>query len=1046
MPRFDHTRLIPIADNLHFVLTSDQHPNLFVILIPINTLAMTRVQLSTIDNTAGGSRRTSQSSSDGNFTPAFSTPGPGGDQVTAPRTDFTFRFRFSPDTALPSVESPSANERVQNPSTPPRPNPPIPSLSISSSDSTSNGTSHPTSDGEQGSSASSLDSQLGGLRLSSPTPGIDMQPVSDALRDVEAGRDSRSRSSLSFMSPSPVSLSPARRGARSRRSSSQTNLAKHDVRQETPPNDRFNIPAVQQALRDTKWLMSELANVLGRVHIEPDSVMARIHRQTEDLAAFECPPTRTVGFVGDSGAGKSSLINSLLDCPDLARSSNGGGACTCVVTEFHFHGREEFNVVVEVFSDAELNAQIENLLQDYRHFHLNRDSFESHEIADLERRARTASDTFETMFSCRFPIETVLLRGSESEVLSTLISVARDFDRESMLEPRDGLTLADCSDVLMKLASDTSSERPLWPWIKKIKVYSNAHILSKGLILVDLPGLHDSNSARRNITERYLLEGCDEIFVVSAEGRVTTDEGVRSVIEIANQARLSSVGIICTRSDEIKPTEALRDWRGMRAATEIRRKLRDIDQDKLDVAKLLEDISQLEELDYEELTDAERDELNRKNSRFRSITRRLNDRKFDLQKFLITTRNGIVERKLIDKYEHEVPGNSLKVFCASNQIYWAHREEPSNRSMPYLKLSGILAIREHCMTMVSESQYKSAAKYMRDDTGALLGDLNLWVQSGHGSLDAEKKAEIRETLDAMEEKLDLELCGHASILNQTTQSYKDEFKTLIYQAHRHHVNRWSAAAKTACEDWSGMHHSTYAAFVRNYGTHYTPVAGSRCWNGEMVKEMKNDLSPAWEELRTSLDDQGETILESINDLFDEAGELLDTRLVSSRDTVTSIRSTLLSRKRLLKAEIEESLKDLQSNLRTLRTDALSGIRTSFVGKIMESGYNEARRESGRGSDARRKAIITSAVRQDGLFAGMLRDFKTGFSGHVDDTQERIQEVAKSHFEAIQDTFDIVRSENAASEFENNPEFRTAVEERLRATREEMERIHNIIAT
>lgn len=63
-----------------------------------------------------------------------------------------------------------------------------------------------------------------------------------------------------------------------------------------------------------------------------------------------------------------------------------------------------------------------------------------------------------------------------------------------------------------------------------------------------LLGLRDLDTARRNITERYLLK-CNEIFVVASEGRATTDEGVQSVIELAKKAKLSNVGIICTKSD-----------------------------------------------------------------------------------------------------------------------------------------------------------------------------------------------------------------------------------------------------------------------------------------------------------------------------------------------------------------------------------------------------------------------------------------------------------------------------------------------------------------
>lgn len=99
------------------------------------------------------------------------------------------------------------------------------------------------------------------------------------------------------------------------------------------------------------------------------------------------------------------------------------------------------------------------------------------------------------------------------------------------------------------------------------------------------PGLNDLNSARRNITERYLIErGCEEIFAVCRIDRATTDQCVRQVFELARRASLSSIGVVCTRSDvralpyvqrqqyadseqDISENEAVRDWTGGRAAT-----------------------------------------------------------------------------------------------------------------------------------------------------------------------------------------------------------------------------------------------------------------------------------------------------------------------------------------------------------------------------------------------------------------------------------------------------------------------------------------------
>ncbi|KAJ2991071.1 hypothetical protein NUW58_g2658 [Xylaria curta] len=980
---------------------------------------------------------------DVSFAPSSSSAKADVNRQTDPRNQFT--FRVSVDTPLPSVESPSTGERIRNISTRPPPPARVPSLSVTPSDSASDGIFTPTTVSTERNTISGLNAQIEGLRFSVDRPGMDMTSVSDALRVVATGGGRQSRSLLSpTPPPSTIRFSPERSSANRRRSGSRNSLEKHDVRVEAPSTDRFNLPAVQKALRDTRSLMSELADTLesSTMNHEPDSVMKRLHRQAKDLADFKCHSTRIVGFVGDSGTGKSSLLNSLLDFRDLARSSNGGGACTCVVTEFHFHEDEDFTITVERFSRDELIPELEKLLRDYRHFHLNGDLIDPHALVDSEKRARVANDTFQAMFPDIFVSSDTLTNVTEPEAISILRSWVYGFDQSTIREGHFGLDLQECSTLLMELTSDVSSRRAsIWPWIKKIKVYLNSHVLSKGLILVDLPGLRDLNSARRDITERYLLK-CDDIFVVAVEGRVTTDEGVRSVIELVKKARLSNVGIICTKSDDIKPTEALRDWKGTGAARDISRKLELIKHEESKLHDLEEEIAPLDEIGHDEMSDEELNEFNQLNSRLRSIRKLWNDRKFDLQRFLITTRNAAVKKELVKLYKTEV---SETIFCASNKIYWDHRDIARDKAMPSLILSGILAIREYCMMMVSESQYTATRNYMRDDIGVLLGKLGLWVQLGRDSLSTEKKEKIRSTLDTLERKLYLGLCGHTSALNSVARSYKHEFDTAIFQPQGRHANRWSTAAREASDDWACWHHTSYAAFVRMYGTYCTGVVGARNWNEEIIQAMANDMSVPWDILQTTFGKRGEDISKSIDDLFDWAGQFIDTELNGSFDTASSLASTLSSQKRVLGTDIDDILNSLQSDLQTLRTDALSSIRTSFIGKSMEMAYTNARLESGRGGDARRKAIISSSVKQNGLFTDLLRAFKREFNEHVDSAQDSIQRAVSLHFDSIKNTLHIIRCDNVALECEKDPEFRRRVKAKLDVVKGEMERVNSTLA-
>ena len=76
-----------------------------------------------------------------------------------------------------------------------------------------------------------------------------------------------------------------------------------------------------------------------------------------------------------------------------------------------------------------------------------------------------------------------------------------------------------------------------------------------------------------------------------------------------------------------------------------------------------------------------------------------------------------------------------------------------DRAVGNLRLSGIVDVREHCISIVAASQLRAASRYMNEDIPAHLGAVQLWVQSGAGSESAEQKETIRKTLDQVERTL-----------------------------------------------------------------------------------------------------------------------------------------------------------------------------------------------------------------------------------------------------------------------------------------------------
>jgi hypothetical protein len=151
----------------------------------------------------------------------------------------------------------------------------------------------------------SLAAVMANTRLSSPASNLGMSDMAAALDGVATGSDypaSRLSPEYQGIGGQPSNQASSRR----RRSSSRISIPSHDVRDEEPPHNGFHEPIFQQAFGDAKMLMVELVDVLGSssLHNDADSTMRRLYKQTTDLAHFQCPSSRIVGFVGDSGVGK----------------------------------------------------------------------------------------------------------------------------------------------------------------------------------------------------------------------------------------------------------------------------------------------------------------------------------------------------------------------------------------------------------------------------------------------------------------------------------------------------------------------------------------------------------------------------------------------------------------------------------------------------------------------------------------------------------------------------------------------------------------------
>ncbi|KAF4505804.1 hypothetical protein G6O67_007717 [Ophiocordyceps sinensis] len=860
------------------------------------------------------------------------------------------------------------------------------------------------------------------------SPDLNNVAAVSGVFDV-AGQERVQGTSPDWGYPTLRSASTPRR--RRRRSSSRTRYC-YDVAGEAPPQDDFNTPSFKAAFRDIKTVVSNVAEVLGSglLHNDADStIVSHLHENARALAGFQCPSTRTVGFVGDSGAGKSSLINSLLDAKDLARMSNSGRACTCVATEYRFHEEINLAVQVELFSLDECLKQLTDLLQSYRNFKLNHGSMSPEERQFFQDDSELAQDTFRAMFGGRLGDEAFLIEKPEDAVLETFKAWTEEALGSQDTNMMPGLTLRECSDRLTRLASDRTSpdEMATWPYIRKVKVFLNAHILSKGLILVDLPGLRDLNAARRNVTERFLLK-CDDIFVVCNIDRASTDLAVKNVFALAKSAGLSRVGIICTKSDIVNAEEAQKDHPEPDAQQICRlREAVDVESKELDELAIdlqaLEDQPSLSAIDKDE-----RNDLYQQQSEARKLKEAAD---FKLLRHLIEIRNRNVSHTLKESYGPLAPNQEVPVFCAGNKLYWDHRDKDRSVALPYLKLSCIIDIRRHCISIMSASQHRAAVQYMRLSVHALLATIQVWLQSGAGDADLETKQGIRGTLDVLEAQLRRDLTSSTSVVNTIVRFLKLSFDEKVHRRHR--FSDWSQTAQKACKDWSMWHHSTYVAFCRNYGIHHTNKVGYHNWNEEAIKGMVRDIHEPWKELLLTVQQQRGASVDLFKSMVERVTGYLESELGDFPDAAEPLTQAIESQLSIAANTVDEAFGCFEEQVSCLCVYAFSSIRTSFIGHTMESAYRESSFEHGRDSHERRKDIIGRKLSQESIFRQLMKRCRERFHHLANGIQKTIRDNLADHMDVIHGVLEI-RSQNAAQEGERDVHLRVRVDEAVRSAR------------
>ncbi|XP_051872769.1 uncharacterized protein LOC127570897 isoform X2 [Pristis pectinata] len=303
-------------------------------------------------------------------------------------------------------------------------------------------------------------------------------------------------------------------------------------------------------LRECNLLLQYISEALQAEGVAEKHVLE--WRQTiKELEEQTVPPLTYVAVVGDTGSGKSSLLNALLDEEGVLPTS-AMRACTAVVVEVsHNTSSCHYRADIEFFSEEEWNKELLSLLSDM-----------TDKRGRLKRRRPEPGSEASVAYSRVKAVYGKILPYSE---LKQLREVTQYLGTTTTISQAQASEFRSKVQRFVDSRNDSSSSRggEFWPIVKRVRVQvPNSAVLQTGAVLVDLPGIGDSNAARNSVAKEY-LKTCDAVWIVANVTRAVDDKTAKETLDESLRRQLlmdgqfGRIAFICTKTDSHNVTEIM---------------------------------------------------------------------------------------------------------------------------------------------------------------------------------------------------------------------------------------------------------------------------------------------------------------------------------------------------------------------------------------------------------------------------------------------------------------------------------------------------------
>nr|XP_048692951.1 uncharacterized protein LOC125630861 isoform X3 [Caretta caretta] len=333
-------------------------------------------------------------------------------------------------------------------------------------------------------------------------------------------------------------------------SSSNTNITESELQKAWALSEgdiEFQLSQCQTVLDDISQTLCAVEGI-DKVHME------EWREQIEKLQKDTKMPKTYIAVVGNTGAGKSSLLNALLD-EEAVLPTSAMRACTAVVVEISkTGGKSLYEADVEFLSKEEWDNELKALLEDMK----DKSGNLKKRCPDRKTEAGAAYSRVKAVYGTIAELPKLKEMKEVTQHLGTVkhISAEKAADFRTKIEK----FIDSRTDNLRDMKGGE-----FWPIVKCVKIrVPGANVLKTGAVLVDLPGVRDSNAARDNAAKEY-LKNCNAVWVVANITRAVDDKTAKEMLsanlrrQLLMDGQYGSLAFVCTKTDSFNVTEIMSD-------------------------------------------------------------------------------------------------------------------------------------------------------------------------------------------------------------------------------------------------------------------------------------------------------------------------------------------------------------------------------------------------------------------------------------------------------------------------------------------------------